>query len=25
MVEPAPMRPHPVTQAEMDVGSIELF
>jgi hypothetical protein len=25
MVEPAPMRPNPVTQAEMDVGSIELF
>ena len=25
IVEPAPLRPNPVTQAEMDVGSIELF
>ncbi|MBE0546599.1 MAG: hypothetical protein IH627_02840 [Rubrivivax sp.] len=25
VVEPAPLRPNPVTQAEMDVGSIELF
>ncbi len=24
-VEPAPMRPNPVTQAEMDAGSVELF
>lgn len=25
VIEPAVMRPNPVTQAEMDVGSIELF
>jgi hypothetical protein len=25
VVEPAPLRPNPVTQAEMDAGSIELF
>lgn len=25
MVEPPPQRPNPVTQAEMDAGSIELF
>lgn len=25
IVEPAPLRPNPVTQAEMDVGSVELF
>jgi hypothetical protein len=25
VVEPAPQRPNPVTQDEMDAGSIELF
>lgn len=25
IVEPAPLRPNPVTQAEMDAGSVELF
>lgn len=25
VVEPAPLRPNPVTQAEMDVGSVDLF
>lgn len=25
VIEPAPLRPNPVTQSEMDVGSIELF
>ena len=25
VIEPAPLRPNPVTQAEMDVGSIDLF
>jgi hypothetical protein len=25
VVEPAPLRPNPVTQDEMDAGSVELF
>lgn len=25
LVEPAPLRPNPVTQSEMDAGSVELF